>query len=173
VVVLAVSVVAVMVEQDGAQKAELMPTNPPQPMADEMRTPKLRAPAAPAPGAHSEKALQDRRSAMEPETANRGDTAHGAAPAASSNGEKAAIAGRRAFSAPQVPQSATQRDPEAPAPVPLASTLAAEYADEPPGKWGEKIVDLRRQGRSAEADALLAEFRQRFPGHVVPEAWRR
>jgi len=180
VVVLAVSVVAVMVEQDGAQKAELMPTNPPQPMADGTRTPKLRAPAAPAPGAHSEKALQDRRSAMEPETANRrddtlerADTAHGAAPAANSSEEKAAMARRRAFSAPSVPQSATQQDPEASAPVPLASTLAAEYADEPPGKWGEKIVDLRRQGRSAEADELLAEFRRRFPDHVVPEAWRR
>ena len=83
------------------------------------------------------------------------------------------MARRRAFSGPSVPQSATQQAPEAANPMPLASTLAAEYANEPPGKWGEKIVDLRRRGRSAEADELLAEFRRRFPDHLVPEAWRR
>ncbi|MNC95500.1 hypothetical protein D3C83_126410 [compost metagenome] len=78
----------------------------------------------------------------------RADPAQRPAPAATSREEKPAAARTRAFS-------------------------AAEYAHEPPEKWGEKIVDLRRQGQSVEADALLAEFRRRFPDHVVPEAWRR
>ena len=54
--------------------------------------------------------------------------------------------------------------PAAPAPL---------LAVESPEKWGKKILDLRRQGRAAEADALLAEFRQRFPDHAVPEEWTR
>jgi hypothetical protein len=51
--------------------------------------------------------------------------------------------------------------------------LARQYAAEPPEKWGEKILELRREGRAAEADALLAEFRQRFPDHAVPPEWTR
>ena len=178
VVVLTVSVVALMTQQDGEQRAELMP-NPPRPMADGTRAQELRAPAAPAPGAPSEGALQDRRSAMEPETANkertleRADPAQRPVPAATSREEKPAAARTRAFSAPPVRQSAAPQAPGALAVTPMASTLAAEYAHEPPEKWGEKIVDLRRQGQSVEADALLAEFRRRFPDHVVPEAWRR
>lgn len=49
--------------------------------------------------------------------------------------------------------------------------LARQYADEPPEKWGEKIMALRRQGETAEADALLAAFRQRFPGYAIPPEW--
>ena len=90
-----------------------------------------------------------------------------------SNEERSASDRIRAFNAPPVQQSAA---PQAAVPSGVASsasTLAAEYAHEPPEKWGEKIVDLRRQGRSAEADELLEEFRRRFPDHAVPEAWRR
>ncbi len=41
-----------------------------------------------------------------------------------------------------------------------------------PEKWLAAIAELRRQGRTAEADASLAEFRRRYPDYrleVVPE----
>ncbi len=39
---------------------------------------------------------------------------------------------------------------------------------EPPQKWIERIAELRRQQRAVEAEALLAEFRRRFPDHLLP-----
>ncbi len=89
------------------------------------------------------------------------------------NEERFASGRIRAFSAPSAQQSAAPQAPGPSAVASSASKLAAEYADEPPEKWGEKIVDLRRQGRFAEADELLAEFRRRFPDRVVPDAWTR
>jgi hypothetical protein len=42
----------------------------------------------------------------------------------------------------------------------------------PPEKWLERIDDLRRQGRIDEARAGFAEFRKRYPDHVLPTALR-
>ena len=39
-----------------------------------------------------------------------------------------------------------------------------------PEAWLEKIRVLRRENRDDEADAVLAEFKRRFPNHPVPEA---
>lgn len=39
---------------------------------------------------------------------------------------------------------------------------------EPPQKWIERIAELRRQQRTVEGEALLAEFRRRFPDHPLP-----
>lgn len=38
-----------------------------------------------------------------------------------------------------------------------------------PEQWLTRIEALRKEGRQAEADALLAEFRQRFPDYPLPE----
>lgn len=51
-------------------------------------------------------------------------------------------------------------------------TLAQAYENEPPQKWLEKIAELRREGRTGEADELLRVFRQRFPDHPLPEGLR-
>jgi hypothetical protein len=40
--------------------------------------------------------------------------------------------------------------------------------NEPPQKWIERVAELRRQQRGVEAEALLAEFRRRFPDHPLP-----
>ncbi len=37
--------------------------------------------------------------------------------------------------------------------------------NQPADKWLEKLAELRREGRAAEAEQLLAEFRRRFPDH--------
>jgi hypothetical protein len=87
---------------------------------------------------------------------------------AGSRAEEQGSATDQALRAPQSTRPerafAERASPTAPAPL---------LAVESPEKWGEKILDLRRQGRAAEADALLAEFRQRFPDHAVPEEWTR
>jgi hypothetical protein len=49
-----------------------------------------------------------------------------------------------------------------------AAALLKELDTQPPEKWLERIDELRRKGRAGEADAVLAEFRRRFPQHPVP-----
>jgi hypothetical protein len=39
---------------------------------------------------------------------------------------------------------------------------------EPPQKWLERLVELKRQGRTGEANELLAELKRRFPDHPLP-----
>lgn len=39
---------------------------------------------------------------------------------------------------------------------------------EPPRKWLERIEELKRQGRAAEAEEMQSEFRRRFPEHPLP-----
>jgi hypothetical protein len=41
---------------------------------------------------------------------------------------------------------------------------------EPPEKWLARIEALRREGRAAEVEEMLSEFRRRFPSHPVPPA---
>lgn len=68
-------------------------------------------------------------------------------------------AASRALSAPQA-----QSRPAA------AAALSERDA---PDRWGERIMALRAEGKAMEADALLEQFRQRFPDYAVPEAWLR
>jgi len=42
------------------------------------------------------------------------------------------------------------------------------FEKEPPQKWLAQIEELRRQGRAAEAEEMLSEFKRRFPGHPLP-----
>jgi hypothetical protein len=39
------------------------------------------------------------------------------------------------------------------------------FEKEPPEKWLARIEELRKQGRSAEAEEMLSEFKRRFPEH--------
>lgn len=175
VLVLSASVVVLMRGRDGERTGEFLPSAP-QAMGDRSGTPEVRSRRmAPAPGrSDSEGALRDRRELTEPDTASRenarerADVAPQSAPAPDPSARAPAQASRD-FSGLPVPRSAAPIAKELSAAAP--SPLAAQYAHEPPEKWGEKIVELRRQGRSAEADDLLAEFRRRFPGHAVSEEW--
>jgi hypothetical protein len=51
--------------------------------------------------------------------------------------------------------------------IPTAALLK-ELESQPPEKWLERIEELKREGKTGEADAVLAEFRRRFPQHPVP-----
>lgn len=53
----------------------------------------------------------------------------------------------------------------------LSPELAQHVTDlesQGPEAWRERIASLRRDGRTAEADGLLAEFRRRFPAETEP-----
>jgi len=39
---------------------------------------------------------------------------------------------------------------------------------EPPRKWLERIEELKRQGRAAEAEEMQSEFKRRFPEYPLP-----
>lgn len=53
---------------------------------------------------------------------------------------------------------------------PDIAALKTELEKEPPARWIERIGTLRREGRRLEADALLAEFKRRYPEELVPSA---
>jgi hypothetical protein len=44
----------------------------------------------------------------------------------------------------------------------------AELEKRPPGDWLDRVRILKGEGRSAEADRLLAEFKRRFPEESIP-----
>jgi hypothetical protein len=41
---------------------------------------------------------------------------------------------------------------------------------EPPQRWLERILELRKQGKHEEAEKQLAEFRRSYPDYKLPEA---
>ena len=42
------------------------------------------------------------------------------------------------------------------------------FEKELPQKWLVRIEELKRQGRAAEAEEMLSEFKRRFPEHPQP-----
>ncbi len=58
------------------------------------------------------------------------------------------------------------------APVPAQQALWQDLLTEPAEKWVQRIVEWRRAGRTADADALAAEFRRRFPDQRLPDEGR-
>ena len=48
----------------------------------------------------------------------------------------------------------------------------SDLEQQPPGKWLDRIEELRQASRTAEMNDLIAEFRKRFPHHPLP-AWVR
>jgi len=74
---------------------------------------------------------------------------------------------------PQSPAAALQAERRAlrdrATPNSAVSALLVELAGEPPDRWTERIAALRREGRREEANALLAEFRRRYPQEPVPQ----
>jgi len=48
--------------------------------------------------------------------------------------------------------------------------LASALNEADPKSWLEKIQALRREGQDEEADALIAEFKRRFPAYPLPQA---
>ena len=53
------------------------------------------------------------------------------------------------------------------------SKLVVELSGRPPAEWLERVATLRREGRRPEADALLEEFKRRYPDQPIPADLRR
>jgi hypothetical protein len=47
--------------------------------------------------------------------------------------------------------------------------LWQDLAGKAPAQWRQRILEWRRAGRTADAEALAAEFRRRFPDQSLPE----
>lgn len=61
--------------------------------------------------------------------------------------------------------------PAAPAAKPMMSgRMADAVRAEPPERWVERIIELRKQGKHDEAEKQLAEFRRRYPDYKLPDA---
>jgi hypothetical protein len=61
--------------------------------------------------------------------------------------------------------------PAAPAAKPMMSgRMADAVRAEPPERWVERIIELRKQGKHDEAEKQLAEFRRLHPGYKLPDA---
>jgi hypothetical protein len=60
--------------------------------------------------------------------------------------------------------------PNSPSP---AAALITELEGQPASRWIERIVTLRRDGRRHEAEALLAEFKLRYPSEPLPPSLQR
>ena len=73
-------------------------------------------------------------------------------------------AGGSASTKPVAPAAALSAAPARP--------LWQDLVREPPGKWLQRIAELRRAGQTADAEALVAEFRRRFPDQRLPEDLR-
>jgi hypothetical protein len=116
--------------------------------------------------------------------------------AAESNRAADSAVARREYAAPQPQLRSTPAPAPAPAPMadaaggagvsaakpaapvgalsaaPAKSALWQDLVKAPPEKWVQRIAELRRDGQTADADALVAEFRRRFPDARLPEDLR-
>ena len=137
---------------DAAEDAPKLSTKPaptfapdPKPRAREPARELTRKPAAPAAGPAPEARMQ-----------------RDAAPAES-----------RVERQGQIPP---QQEPITPAPAGRADSsevkglMSDSMRYEPPERWLERIVQLRKEGKHEEADKLLAEFRRRYPDYRLSEA---
>jgi len=151
-------------EQRAPQERQAPSQSPPAPPADP-------APQSAPSARRSEKAALPERPVSPPAIAqeapavqreDRLQRSEDVAPSGARDAEQAATTKREV--APRV-LSAPQEQSRAASP---------SFADsDPPEKWGERIMALRVQGNAREADALLEEFKKRFPDYAIPEAWTR
>ncbi|MBL8259966.1 MAG: hypothetical protein JNM60_09185 [Candidatus Competibacteraceae bacterium] len=94
-----------------------------------------------------------------------GSLAQPAVPAAAA---PAAAPAKPAASQPQAPVFEAKKEDRLKQSAPMESPARRELrADRSPEQWLEDINQLRRQGRTAEADARLAEFRRRYPHYPL------
>jgi hypothetical protein len=143
---------------------------PAQPLADskpaEVAPPAAadRAGAAPAsPPPESRVTSPSRARRADAVTARQANTAEAPAPAPAPPPEPAIQLRRETAIAPQYA-------PPSPQAQGRVRSAAPATARESPEKWLERIIELRRADRHAEADKQLAAFRERYPNYKLPEA---
>jgi hypothetical protein len=74
--------------------------------------------------------------------------------------------------AKQAPLTTDRRSATSDLRSPAVAALIAELDQRPASEWLARIASLRRDGRSSDADALVAEFKRRFPDEPLPPSER-
>lgn len=119
-----------------------------------------KAPAVPAPPAPPVVAEAPAVAAPAPA---RVESAAAAPAAEARSAEPLAAAPRALMRAPAAPAAETAVARSAAAPV------WQDLQDKPVEQWRQRILELWRDRRDADAEAVIAEFRRRFPGERLPE----
>lgn len=146
-----------------ATTSELRPFRAAPPLVDDARGPAA-PPARDAEGAQRGRPLT---SPAKPQPMQAPQAAMPAAPSSAPPGP--AEASRPAASAwdkrMEKPDASTGASP-------AVGRLIAELDGLAPSQWIDRIVSLRREGRHADATALLAEFKRRYPEEPLPAGVR-
>ena len=108
------------------------------------------------------------RRAAAPQAAPAEDLAARAPSAAESSVAPMAAAPASETMRPRAVAQARKEAASADAPVPVWRG----FEKEPPQRWLERIAELRRLERAADAEAMLVEFKRRFPGHPLPPGFQ-
>jgi hypothetical protein len=163
IMVLAVAV-TVQIERQRPDPELVAEATAPQARTDDSA---LKAPSKPVAPPEAESGLaRDAR----PETPEQARSP--AAPTESRSKEKtlgAAASRQEQTAEAQKPEARADSAPR-PMAAPAARARMTEQAPESPERWLERIVQLRKEGRSEEAEKQLAEFRKRYPDYKVPES---
>ena|SRR5688572_8500407 len=171
IIVLAVAV-TVHVEREQPQPEPIaQASKEEQPLAARKNEP-FAAPAPPAAPEAGGRSRERRESRTRPSTEERKAEARRDAAA----NQSAPEAPRAAEEAPAQPALRAQQAPAAGAAAdsaakPMASpeSRLGKLAGQSPEQWLEAVVELRRQGRHAEADESLKRFRERYPDYRIAE----
>ena len=125
--------------------------------------------SAPPEAAKALKEEAPAESGAREEARSRRDAAREAAPQAPPAAVQESPA-QRALEAQRAPAAGAAADSAArPMESKLAKSRVAELAEQAPERWLEGIVELRAQGRHAEADESFKRFRERYPDYAIPE----
>lgn len=160
-VVLSVSLVTLVQEEGGDEVMKVAPTPPPAP-----RPPKAAPPPAPQPFLAAPR-VEERAAVSaqaEPSMEDRSVRVPAAAP---QRGARSAAAGAPAAKVESA-EASFPRPVQSAAPGQAKAPPWQGYEKEPPQKWLDRIAELRRQGETAAAGEMLAEFKRRFPEHPLP-----
>jgi hypothetical protein len=57
-------------------------------------------------------------------------------------------------------------------PAPEVARHLTELDKQPPAAWIERVLALRKDGRAAEAEGILAELKRRYPDVSLPPELR-
>ncbi len=124
--------------------------SPPAAMASELAS-EQKTMAAPAESRAAPAAAEDAAGARQERQVPRPLLRSAPAPLADRAGSSAAAPARSAIPAPPEP-----------------AALWRDLVTAAPEQWIKRIVELRRAGKTADADALAAEFGRRFPDQQLP-----
>lgn len=166
------------VQPRAAEQSRVEPVPPPVTAVPEttVRRPDKPAPVADRPAAPPSPAIAFEQKMMaapaEPQAATGGDATTSAAEDTTGTRPERQLPLLQSAPAP-LADSAAGRSAAAPArsavlAAPEPAELWRDLVTAPPERWIERIVELRRAGKTADADALATEFGRRFPDHRLP-----